>query len=159
MGEETTINGNGGGVAKGLRTILSERGINTANMHAEDMRVVLSNHAGFSNEKTILEHYLCGRGQLVYFLTKLHCELNAIERVWTQAKVYCRAHTNFTLVKLRQIIYPASDSVTVNLIKKVSRKARDYEQAYREGYKAGRNVQKVVKLYKSHRRNFRENIA
>ena len=50
------------GVAKGLRTIHRERGINTVNMRADDMRVVLSNHADFANEKTTVEHYLCGRG-------------------------------------------------------------------------------------------------
>ena len=52
------------------------------------------------NEKTIVEHYLHGRGHLAYFLPTFHCELNAIEIVWAQAKVYCRAHSNFTLVKL-----------------------------------------------------------
>ena len=40
------------GSAKGLRTILAERGINTARMKADDMRVVLSNHDDFVNEKT-----------------------------------------------------------------------------------------------------------
>ena len=37
------------GVAKGLRTILSERGMNTSNMRADDMRIVLSNHEDFAN--------------------------------------------------------------------------------------------------------------
>ena len=146
------------GIAKGLRTILSERGINTVNMRADDMRVVLSNHDDFVNEKTTLEHYLHGRGFLAYFLPKFHCELNAIERVWGQAKVYCRAHTNFTLIKLRQIINPALDSVTVDLIRKYSRKARDYENAYRAGHTAGKKVEEAVKAYKSHRRVFNENI-
>ena len=80
--------------------------------------------------------------QLAYFLPKFHCELNAIERVWAQAKIYCRAHTNFTLVKLRKIIYPTLDSVSVDFIRKFSRKARDYEQAYREGHKVGKNVKR-----------------
>ena len=47
---------------KGLHTILSEHGINTANMWADDMRVVLSNHDDFVNGKTPLEHYLHRRG-------------------------------------------------------------------------------------------------
>ena len=80
------------------------------------MRIVLSNHEDFANEKkTIVEH---GRGHFTYFLPTFHCELNAIERVRAQAKVYCRAHTNFTLVKLRQIINPALVSVSVDLIRK-----------------------------------------
>ena len=104
------------GTTKGLRTILRERGINTANMKADDMRTVLSFHDDFLNENTIVEHYLKGRGHKVYFLPKFHCELNAIERVWAQAKVYCRTYTNFTLNRLRQIIDPALDSVTVDNI-------------------------------------------
>ena len=86
----------------------------TGNQNRED--VVLSNHEDFANEKTILEHYLHGRGHLGFFLPKFHCELNTIERVWAQAKVYCRAHANFTLVNLRAIINPALDSVSVDLI-------------------------------------------
>ena len=146
------------GSAKGLRTILQERGINMERMLADDMRVVLSNHDDFVQEKTIVEHCLERRGHLVYFLPKFHCELNAIERVWGQAKVYCRAHTNFTLVKLRQIIHPALDSVTVDLIRKYSRKARDYERAYTDGNKAGKAVENAVKKYKSHRRVFTESL-
>ena len=86
------------GSGKGLRTILNEQGINTANMWADDMRVVLSNHDDFVNGKTPLEHYLHGRGFLAYLLPKFHCELNPIERVWAQAKAYYWAHTNCTLI-------------------------------------------------------------
>ena len=70
------------GSAKGLKTILRERGINTERMLADDMRVVLSNREDFATEKTILEHYLEERGHIAHFLPKFHCELNAIERVW-----------------------------------------------------------------------------
>ena len=136
---------NADGTAKGLRTILCERGINTDWMLADDMRIVLSNHDDFVNEQTIVQHYLESRGHMVFFLPKFHCELNAIERVWAQAKVYCRAHTNFTLVKLRQIINPALDSVTVDLIRKYARKARDYQRAYCDGHKAGKSVEEAVK--------------
>ena len=40
----------------------------------------------------------------------------------------------------------------MDLIRKYFRKARDYEKAYREGLKAGREVEDAVKKYKSHRR-------
>ena len=143
------------GVAKGLRTILQERGINTSTMRADDMRVVLSNHEDFVNEKTIVEHFLSERGHLAYFLPKFHCD---IERVWGQAEVYCRAHINFTLMKLRQIINPALDSVSVDLIRKYARKARDYEKAYRSGHQAGKSVEAAVESYKSHRRIFNETL-
>ena len=50
------------GSAKGLRSILLERGIKTERMKADDMRVVLSNHEDFATEDTIVEHYLKSRG-------------------------------------------------------------------------------------------------
>ena len=56
------------GTAKGLQTILRERGINTATMKACDMRTVLSFHQDFLNENTVVEHYLKRRG---IFLTKV----------------------------------------------------------------------------------------
>ena len=94
----------------------------------------------------------------MYFIPKFHCKLNPIERVWAQAMVYCRAYTNFTFNRLRQIINPALDSVGVDLIRKCARKARDYEKAYREGHRAGKAEEDAVKLYKSHRRVFSEQI-
>ena len=86
-------------------------------MKADNMRTVLSFHEDFLYENTIVEDYLKGRGHKVYFLPKFHCELNPIERVWAQAKVYCWAYTNFTLNRLRQIIDPALDTATVDNIR------------------------------------------
>ena len=122
--------------AKGLRTILHEQGINPQTMTADDTQTVLSFHEDFATENTIVELYLKDRGDQEYFLPKFHCELNPIERAWVQAKVHCHAYNNFTIRRLRQIMNPALDSVTVDLICKYSRKARDYEKAYRDGNKA-----------------------
>lgn len=94
--------------AKGLRTILREHGIK---LKADDMRTILQNHEDFSTEKMIVEHFLMARGHHVFFLPKFHCELNAIERMWAQAKCYTRAYTNFSLLQLHQLIDPALDSV------------------------------------------------
>ena len=106
--------------------------------HETDMRVVLLNHEDFVKEKTIVEHFLHEKGHLAYFLPKFHCELNAIERVWGQAKVYCRAHTNFTLVKLRQIINPALDSVSVDLIRKLQERPGTTKKLIDQAIKLGR---------------------
>ena len=140
------------GTAKGLQTILTERGITVGSILADDLRTILSNHQDFKEEKTQVEHTVARWNMKCLFIPKFHCELNPIERVWGQSKVYARAHTNFTLVKLRKLLDPALDSVSVDLIRKYFRKARDYEQAYREGHKAGKAVEKAVKRYKSHRR-------
>lgn len=110
------------GVPKGMKRVLEERGINTSQMLAADMRVVLANHDDFQSKKTVVENFMEKEGLKVLFLPQFHCELNPIERVWGQAKVYSRAHINFTLARLRSIVYPALDSVSTDLIRKYFRK-------------------------------------
>ena len=56
------------GTSKRMKMVLEERGINTSRMNADDMRVVLSYHDDFRNKKTIVEHYLEGRGHIVFFV-------------------------------------------------------------------------------------------
>ena len=133
------------GVPKGMRKVLEERGIPTC-MNADDMRVVLTNHEDFRTEKTIVEHYLTDLGHLVVFIPKFHCEFNPIERLWGQAKVYCRTYTNFTLRHLREIINPALDEMSTDTICKYFRKAAEYEKAYREGKQAGKEVEEAVNI-------------
>ena len=87
-------------------------------MKADDMRTVLSFHDDFQNEKTLVEQFVIERGHQCLFLPKFHCELNAIERFWGQAKVYSRAYTNFTLPGLRSILNPALDLVSTDLMTK-----------------------------------------
>ena len=76
------------GRPKGMKRVLEERGINTSKMSGDDMRIVLANHDDFKTEKTIVKHLLNQRGHVVLFIPKFHCELNPIERVWGQAKVF-----------------------------------------------------------------------
>lgn len=80
---------------------------------------------------------------------------NPIERVWGQAKTYCRKY-NFTIGRLRNIINLALDSVGTDLIRKYFRKNMEYKKAYKGGKKAGSEVEAAVKVYKSHRRIFFE---
>lgn len=153
---QATVHSNG--TAKGLRTILQERGINVSTLKAEDMRTILSNHDDFLKEKTEVEHYIDSRGFKCFFLPKFHCELNPIESVWGQSKRYCRAYSNLTLQKLPATIDSALDSVSIDLIRKYYRKVGDYEAAYMKGNKAGKEVENAVKKYKSHRRVFSESF-
>ena len=69
-----------------MKQVLEERGINTTRIVAENTRTVLLWHDNFQNEKTIVEHYLNGRGHIVVFVPKFHCELNPIERVGDKRK-------------------------------------------------------------------------
>ena len=144
------------GVPKGMKAVLEECGVNTEQMRADDMRTVLSFHDDFFNEKTIVEKLITDKGHKCLYLPKFHCELNPIERVWGQAKVYTRSHTNFSLAGLRSIINPGLDSVSTDLIRKYFRRVLEYERAYLEGKTAGKELEAAVKLYKSHRRIFFE---
>ena len=62
---------------------------------------------------------------------------------------------------LRRILPQALDSVSVISISKYFCKAHDYEKAYRNGHMhaAGKEVENVVKRYKSHRRVFDECVV
>ena len=46
--------------------------------------------------------------------------------------------------------------LSVDLIRKYFRRVREYERAYVEGKKAGKELEQAVKVYKSHRRIFFE---
>ena len=81
------------------------------------------------------------------------------EGLGTSYKVHSRAHTNFTLAGLRAIINPALDSVSTDLMRKYFRRVLEYERAYLEGKKAGKELEAAVKLYKSHRRIFFEQVS
>ena len=86
-------------------------------------------------------------------LPKFHCEFNPIELCWGHAKRYTRAHTNYTLPKLRKIIPEAMDSIHPETIQNCFRKAKHYMFGYLEGHKAGSEIEKLIKaVYKSHRR-------
>ena len=89
---------------------------------------------GVQNWKTLVEHFLTNRGHKVFLISKFHCELNPIEKVWGQAKKFTHSHTNFTLPWLRQIIRPGLDSVGVDLIRKYFWRVREYEHSIKPNY-------------------------
>ena len=53
------------------------------------MSCILSLQEDFTQEKSMLQHYIEGRGHICMFLPKFHCELNPIEMVWGFMK-YCK---------------------------------------------------------------------
>ena len=105
------------GVPKGLRVILQERGVDTTNMNADQMREVLKQHPDFRDEKCRIERLLVEEhNHIAYFLPKYHCELNPIERVWAQAKRYSKAYCKYSIVSLRKNVVPALESVSLDSI-------------------------------------------
>ena len=51
-----------------MKMILEERGVDTKNMRAEDMRKKLKTCLDFKIQKTLLEEYIEGRGHLCLFI-------------------------------------------------------------------------------------------
>lgn len=145
------------GIAKGLRAVLEERGVSTANMNADEMRQVLGRHPDFKNEKSRIERFLVEeRGHITYMLPKYHCELNPIERVWAQSKRHTKAYCKYNIRSLRNTVIPALETVSTENIRNYFRKVRHYMFAYLEGLPGGSELENLVKQYKvagtSHRR-------
>lgn len=70
------------GVPKGLRQVLTESGIDTHGMKADEMREVLGSHPDFQNEEFRGKILIEEKKHIAYMLPKYHCELNPIERLW-----------------------------------------------------------------------------
>ena len=140
------------GIPKGMKKVLEKRGINTQSLQKEDMQMILRKHEDFRNEKPRIVTFLEQKGHATLFLPKFHPELNPIERVWAQSKVYTKAPCKYTFPSLWLTIPIGLDTVTVDNIKNYHRKARHYMFAYFQGFVAGPKLEDQVKLYKSHRR-------
>ena len=142
-------------IAKGLIEVLTERGCYNRKMKLEDMRKEIASHPDFINEKTKLEHYINSRGHAFLFIPKYHCEMNPIERCWSQAKRHTRAYCNYSITGLRKNIPRALDNVSLENIQNYFRRVRDYMYGYLLGHQAGIQLEELVKnfskQFKSHR--------
>ena len=120
-------------------------------MKADEMRTALGSHPDFKNEKSSIKRFLIEeKGHVVYMLPKFHCELNPIERVWSQSKRYTKACCNYSIVRLRKLS-------SLPLKQKIFRTTvKHYMFGYLEGLPGGSDLEKLVKVYKnvmkSHRR-------
>ena len=139
------------GRPKGLKLVLQERGIDVTGMNTDKMREELAKFEDFKNPKTLVEEKVESRGHLCMFFPKFHCELNAIERCWCHAKKFYRAYANGTITRLRTIVPQVLHTCKPDLICEFC--VGIYLKAYAEGHTC-KNVDKAVKIYKSHRRVF-----
>ena len=134
-------------IPKGLVEVLTERGCYTKGMKVDNMRKEIASHPDFANEKTKLEHYINSRGHAFLFIPKYHCELNPIERCWSQAKRHTRAYCNYCITGLRRNIPEGLDRVTTDNIKNYFRRTRDYMYGYLLGHQAGLQLEELVKMF------------
>lgn len=143
-------------IAKGLRMVLEERGVDTQGKMKSWMQKELSQHVDFKFEKSEIENCLIQKGHIPTFLPKFHPELNPIERVWAQTKRYTRGHCNYSLQSLCKNIPNAFESVSIENIQNYYRKVKHYMFCYLEGLTPGSELDERLKKYKktvkSHRR-------
>ena len=142
------------GRPKGAALVLEERGYNTRGMKLGEMRAILADHDGFKKEKCRVDTSLSNSGHTCVFIPKFHCELNPIERVWSQSKRCTRAYCDYTIASLRRSIPLGLKSVTKENIANYVRRCRNYMFAYLEGSGVGHEKIKFYKSasYSSHRR-------
>ncbi len=92
--------------------------------------------------------FLHRKGHGCLFLPKFHCEINPIEKCWSQAKRYTRARTNYTVMKLRTLVPDGLDSAKVENIRNYFRKTRHYMYGYLAGSSGGPQLDKLVNDFK-----------
>lgn len=90
------------------------------------------------------------------FFPKFHCELNAIERVWSFYQREVRDLNDGKIDTLRNILASVRPKMDLSLIRKYFRKTDDYVSAYRHDLH-GKDIEAHVmmlraKRYKSHRK-------
>ena len=142
------------GTPKGLKTILSERGLFTPGMKRKDMQELLEKQPDVLEQKEWLSEVVTSKGHLIDYFPKYHCELNPIERVWGRAKATTRKSCDYTLPTLRGAVPKALQDISVSTIRRFFRHAFRYMDAYRP--RSGRTLTMVqaafaVKKYTSHR--------
>ncbi|RPA91703.1 hypothetical protein L873DRAFT_1780507 [Choiromyces venosus 120613-1] len=166
---------------KGLQIVLQERGLwpsgrkfltqcsipgdspgerkpNPACKHATNAnccaRALLSSQPDFQAQKCQLQETLEAAGHMVIFYPVYHFELNFIEYFWGRAKVYTRAHCEYSFPALVRIVPIALAQISDVLIWKYYQHTLRMMDAYRNNIVYGSEDFKkyVFTRYSSHRR-------
>lgn len=156
------------GKAKGVRQILFERGLLTADGHLvdpkqpsrrykpgskkNDERDLLSKCADFAAARPAIAEMIDSRGHICDFTPKFHCEVVPIEYIWGWSKRIVRQQCDFSFAGLLRNI-PLSFSYRClprKLIWGYFRLTRRYLKAYAKGDDICQATRRVKK-YRSHR--------
>ena len=151
---------NDNGVQKGIRTILTERGLWREGLKLDCKencpkadccaRAILSAQPVFVNERNWLQTVVEERGHSQIFPPKFHCELNFIEMVWGYTKAALRKNCKISFEDLRANVPLLLDSVPLAFVRRASRHCSRFLSGYRRGFQ-GPILDYIMRKYKSHR--------
>ena len=163
-GEKILQSMNENGVPKGMKRVLTERGLWPArgvNMDCTGgcdgskegccARQIMASQPDFQAQNGSITEAVLERGHLVEFYPKFHCECNFIERFWGRAKKIARAECDYSFSSLKERIPRILKEIPLATIRGYHRKAWRYIHAYSLGL-TGRVAEWAVQKYKSHRK-------
>jgi hypothetical protein len=161
------------GKQKGIKTILSERGLWIEGLKLDCKRCkdndppddnlrccarrILSLCEDFKVDKCWLEETVEAMGHRLLFLPKFHCELNFIEMLWGYIKAQLRRLCTFSFKDLETRLTQHLDNIPLPFVKRASRHCLRYMDGYRAGL-VGPELDYAIKKYKGHRMIPRENL-
>lgn len=168
------------GIPKGLRLVLTERGLwpnDHPNFRAQCSiptktgkglkpnpiclqggtccaRALLAAQPDFQAQKSQLQEAIERAGHLVVFYPAFHCEINFIEYYWGAAKQYTRKHCEYDFESLQRLVPEALASISPQLIWKYHARTERIMDAYHRNivYASPEYENLVHTKYKSHRR-------
>ena len=79
-------------------------------------RALLSSQANFKQQKGELQETIEAAGYQVIFYPVYHCELNFIVYFWGRAKLYSRAHCEYSFPALVRIVPEASSAKIITCV-------------------------------------------
>ena len=149
------------GQPKGLLQVCLERGLANEGqkMLKDELAALLKAEPDFKHERSLLHELVEDDfGFILLLLPKFHPELNAIEYVWASQKRFARKNCKHNVKGLSKLVREARSSITGENMRNCFYHARQWAYAYLtkpDGFQA----QQLVKLYSSHRRVTKKDVA
>ena len=145
---------NASGIQKGVKSILTERGLFTQNhkINLKEATLLLAEQPDFKEQKGWLEELVEMNNHMIVFFPKFHPEFNFIEMYWGIAKQFTRSQCDYSWEALQSSVPLAFDSIKLSTIRRQADHCFRYMDAYRRGDLAPFQVEWAMKKYSSHRR-------